>query len=337
MTVREAMLANPQPRAPPAVHAPTVHAGDDGDDESFSPTESDAGSSSSFLSAESDLGSVSDASGNGERDGDARRGTGGGLFEGGLFAKGGLFEETTEPGRREVAAAVSHRAGHAAAGQVPRQVQNRGWVREPERGKRRRKERHRQRGRERGTAGRSRRRRAGKVLGRNVARAGRRVRLVAPSVLLLQGRGAPVGCRLGLGARRGLARPERLGRVRLGARRGVRGSAGLHPHPAHARGEEQEADAAEGRPVIVSGSGGAPITIGFCLRASWIERENRPSVQRLRRARVPREPADVFPERLALRRAHPERPFLQQPPHVPRARRRGQRPGPLPKPGARVV
>ena len=50
MTVREAMLANPQPRAPPAVHAPTVHAGDDGDDESFSPTESHAGSSSSFLS-----------------------------------------------------------------------------------------------------------------------------------------------------------------------------------------------------------------------------------------------------------------------------------------------
>ena len=61
MIMREAMLANPQPRAPPAVRAPTA-AGDDGDDESFSPTESDAGSTSSFLSAESDLGSASGAS-----------------------------------------------------------------------------------------------------------------------------------------------------------------------------------------------------------------------------------------------------------------------------------
>lgn len=89
MTVREAMLANPQPRAPPAVHAPTVHAGDEGDDESFSPTESDAGSSSSFLSAESDLGSVSDASGNGERDGNARRGTGGGTLRRGDSSRRG--------------------------------------------------------------------------------------------------------------------------------------------------------------------------------------------------------------------------------------------------------
>ena len=77
MTMREAMLANPQPRVPPAVHAPTRTPGDDGDDESFSPTESDAGSTSSFLSAASDLGSVSGASSNGESDRDInRRGTG---------------------------------------------------------------------------------------------------------------------------------------------------------------------------------------------------------------------------------------------------------------------
>ena len=83
MTMREAMLANPQPRVPPAVHAPTRAPGDDGDDESFSSTESDAGSTSSFLSAASDLGSVSGASSNGERDRDMnRRGTGSGRGRG---------------------------------------------------------------------------------------------------------------------------------------------------------------------------------------------------------------------------------------------------------------
>ena len=67
MTVREAMLANPQPKAPPHVRAPT--AGSEGDDESHSPTESDAGSTSSFASANSEIGSVSGTSADGSVDG----------------------------------------------------------------------------------------------------------------------------------------------------------------------------------------------------------------------------------------------------------------------------
>ncbi len=67
MTVREAMLANPQPKAPPHVRAPT--AGSEGDDESHSPTESDAGSTSSFASANSEIGSLSGTSADGSVDG----------------------------------------------------------------------------------------------------------------------------------------------------------------------------------------------------------------------------------------------------------------------------
>ena len=246
MTVREAMLANPQPKAPPHVRAPT--AGSEGDDESHSPTESDAGSTSSFASANSEIGSVSGTSADGSVDG----------------SHSNPFEATrdntrrdsrdrsktaSEPRRCEVAAAVSNRARHAAAGQVFGQVQNRGGVRDFERRERRGQERHRQRGRERRSKGqRARRGRysAGTVLGRKHA-TGRRVDVLAPSVLLLPGRGAPVGCRLGLGARRRVAR-ERLGRVRLGGRRDVR-RAGIHTHAAHAGGEEHEADAVQGWPV----------------------------------------------------------------------------------------
>ena len=67
MTVREAMLATPQPKAPPHVRAPT--AGSEGDDESHSPTESDAGSTSSFASANSEIGSLSGTSADGSVDG----------------------------------------------------------------------------------------------------------------------------------------------------------------------------------------------------------------------------------------------------------------------------
>ena len=266
MIMREAMLANPQPRAPPAVRAPTA-AGDDGDDESFSPTESDAGSTSSFLSAESDPG--------------LRLGRVGGVVVGERdqrAGKGGR-EETAEPGRCEVAAAVSHRAGHAAAGQVPRQVQNRGGggVREPERRKRRRKERHRQRGRERGTAGRSRRRGAGKVLGRNVARAGRRVRLLAPRVLLLQGEALLSDA--DSDSERGGGSPDQSGSDGyVSGRDGeFEGAPDSILTPAHARGEEQEADAAEGRPVIDSGMACAALRLDFVYeRVGSNERTVRP-------------------------------------------------------------
>jgi hypothetical protein len=245
MTVREAMLANPQPKAPPHVRAPT--AGSEGGRRvtladgvrrrvhvfvcirkfrdwlslgdlrgwlgrrfTFQPVRSDAGQHEARLA--------------------------------------GSIETASEPRGCEVAAAVSNRARHAAAGQVFGQVQNRGGVRDFERRERRGQERHRQRGRERRSKGQHARRglSAGTVLGRKHA-TGRRVDVLAPRVLLLPGRGAPVGCRLGLGARRRVA-CERLGRVRLGGRRDVR-RAGIHTHTAHAGGEEHEADAVQGWPV----------------------------------------------------------------------------------------
>jgi hypothetical protein len=245
MTVREAMLANPQPKAPPHVRAPT--AGSEGDDESHSPTESDAGSTSSFASANSEIGSVSGTSADGSVDG----------------SHSNPFEATRDNTRRD-SRDRSKRLPSLEDARSPQpfpiapdtppldkfldRFRTAGGVRDFERRERRGQERHRQRGRERRSKGQHARRglSAGTVLGRKHA-TGRRVDVLAPSVLLLPGRGAPVGCRLGLGARRRVA-CERLGRVRLGGRRDVR-RAGIHTHTAHAGGEEHEADAVQGWPV----------------------------------------------------------------------------------------